>query len=191
LEEHPEGLVLVFVKMKHGADRLVQQLAKIGIRAEAIHGNKSQGARERALENFRTGRTRVLIATDIAARGIDVKGITLVVNFDIPNEPESYVHRIGRTARAGAEGLALAFCDPSERGFVNSIERLIKQTIPVIREHPYAKAGSSSEPAKPKVVVRQDGRLQRSSRKAQTSEPGRGSPGRRRSRHRSSRASSG
>jgi ATP-dependent RNA helicase RhlE len=116
LEEHPAGLVLVFVKMKHGANRLVEQLAKMGIGAEAIHGNKSQGARERALENFRSGRTRVLIATDIAARGIDVKGITLVVNYDIPNEPESYVHRIGRTARAGAEGLALAFCDSSERG---------------------------------------------------------------------------
>jgi ATP-dependent RNA helicase RhlE len=172
LEKHPEGLVLVFVKMKHGADRLVQQLAKIGVRAEAIHGNKSQNARERALENFRAGRTRVLIATDIAARGIDVKGISLVINFDIPNEPESYVHRIGRTARAGAEGLALAFCDPSERGFINSIERLIKQTIPVIKEHPYAKPSANGEPVSPKVTVRQDGSPHWQSRKPKSAAPG-------------------
>ena len=158
LEKYPDGLVLVFVKMKHGANRLVEQLEKTGVRAEAIHGNKSQTARERALENFRSGRTRVLIATDIAARGIDVKGITLVVNFDIPNEPESYVHRIGRTARAGAEGLALAFCDHTERDFIRGIERLIQQTIPVITDHPYAKA-ANSDPGAPKPVMRQDGRL--------------------------------
>ena len=106
IQGQPEGLILVFVRMKHGANRLVEQLGRAGIAAEAIHGNKSQGARLRALENFRTGKSRVLVATDIAARGIDVKGISLVVNYDIPNEPESYVHRIGRTARAGAEGIA-------------------------------------------------------------------------------------
>lgn len=181
LEKYPDGLVLVFVKMKHGANRLVEQLEKTGVRAEAIHGNKSQGARERALENFRSGRTRVLIATDIAARGIDVKGISLVVNFDIPNEPESYVHRIGRTARAGAEGLALAFCDHTERGFIRDIERLIKQTIPVIEDHPYAKAGSAGEAPKAKPVMRQDGRLDWKPRKTSSSAPGRRFSGGRRS----------
>ncbi len=138
LGEHPNGLVLVFSRTKHGANKLVKALAGHGIRAEAIHGNKSQTARERALEQFRTGRNRVLIATDIAARGIDVKGITLVINFDIPNEPESYVHRIGRTARAGAEGLAIAFCEPEERDDLRGIERLIRQTLPVLESHPYA-----------------------------------------------------
>lgn len=131
LQEQKEGLVLVFVKMKHRANRVVEQLARCGIGAVAIHGNKSQTARERALEQFRSGESRVLVATDIAARGIDVKGITLVVNFDIPNEPESYVHRIGRTARAGAVGVAVALCDPEERQFLKSIERLIQQSIPV------------------------------------------------------------
>ena len=140
LQKHPEGLVLVFVRMKHAANRLAEQLDKDGIRAEAIHGNKSQGARERALENFRKGRSRVLIATDIAARGIDVKGISLVVNFDLSEEPEAYVHRIGRTARAGAEGLAIAFCDRSERDMLRGIERLIRKTIPVLRDHPFADA---------------------------------------------------
>lgn len=182
LEKHPDGLVLVFVKMKHGANRLVDQLDKIGIRSEAIHGNKSQSARERALENFRSGRTRVLIATDIAARGIDVKGISLVVNFDIPNEPETYVHRIGRTARAGAEGLALAFCDSTERAFIRDIERLIKRTIPVIEDHPYAKEGTAAEPPKPKLRVRENGSPQWKPRKSSSSGPGgRSSGGRRKS----------
>ncbi len=138
LTEHPQGLVLVFVKMKHRANRLVEQLDRHGVRAAAIHGNKSQGARERALEEFRSGHTRVLVATDIAARGIDVKGITLVINYDIPNEPESYVHRIGRTARAGAEGAAVAFCEHAERTFLRDIERLINQSIPVNHDHPHA-----------------------------------------------------
>ncbi|MEZ0299923.1 MAG: DEAD/DEAH box helicase, partial [Candidatus Methylacidiphilales bacterium] len=146
LTEHPEGLVLVFVRMKHSANRLVDNLERDGIRADAIHGNKSQAARERALQGFRTGRTRVLVATDIAARGIDVKGISLVVNFDLPEEPESYVHRIGRTARAGAEGLAISFCDRSERGLIRTIERLIRQAVPVVKDHPFVKA--SSEPAR-------------------------------------------
>jgi ATP-dependent RNA helicase RhlE len=158
LEKHPVGLVLVFVRMKHGANRLVEQLEKSGIRAEAIHGNKSQSARERALENFRSGRTRVLIATDIAARGIDVKGVALVVNFDIPNEPESYVHRIGRTARAGADGLAIAFCDPTERAFIRDIEKLIKQTIPVITDHPHPQSANTGTP-RAKPIMRQNGEL--------------------------------
>jgi ATP-dependent RNA helicase RhlE len=142
LKEHPEGLVLVFVRMKHAANRLAEQLAKSGVRAEAIHGNKSQGARERALHNFRTGHSRLLVATDIAARGIDVKGISLVINYDISEEPESYVHRIGRTARAGAEGIAISFADRSEHGLIRSIERLIRRTISVIQDHPFAKDGN-------------------------------------------------
>ena len=147
LKKHHEGLVLVFVRMKHGANRLVENLDKLGIRADAIHGNKSQGARQKALENFRTGKTRVLVATDIAARGIDVKGVALVVNYDLPEEPESYVHRIGRTARAGADGIAIAFCDRDERGLLKQVERLIRQTVPVLRDHPFAKAGEAGHSA--------------------------------------------
>jgi len=141
LQEHQKGpnsgLTLVFSRTKHGANRLSEQLSKAGVRAEAIHGNKSQGARERALENFRTGRSPVLVATDIAARGIDVKGITLVINYDLPNEPESYVHRIGRTARAGAEGVAVAFCNREEMEFLRDIEKLIRKTLVVNSEHPF------------------------------------------------------
>ncbi|MBX3189969.1 MAG: DEAD/DEAH box helicase [Labilithrix sp.] len=122
---------LVFTRTKHGANRLVEQLDRAGIDAAAIHGNKSQGARERALEGFRNGSIPVLIATDLAARGIDVEGISHVVNYDLPNVPEQYVHRIGRTARAGAEGRAISFCDVEERGMLADIEKLIRQRIPV------------------------------------------------------------
>ena len=120
----------MFTRTKHGADKVVRQLSQKGLAAEAIHGNKSQGQRDRALAAFRNGRVRTLIATDIAARGIDVDGISHVVNYDLPNVPESYVHRIGRTARAGAEGIAISFCDGEERAFLRSIERLIGITIP-------------------------------------------------------------
>jgi ATP-dependent RNA helicase RhlE len=130
--------VLVFTRTKHGANRLSQQLDKSGIRSEAIHGNKSQGARQRALDAFKAGRVRVLVATDIAARGIDVDGVSHVINFDLPNEPESYVHRIGRTARAGASGVALSFCSSDERGFLRDIERLTRQPIQVVDRHPFA-----------------------------------------------------
>ncbi len=122
--------VLVFTRTKHGADKVVRQLVQKGLPAEAIHGNKSQGQRDRVLAAFRNGRVRILIATDIAARGIDVEGISHVVNYDLPNIPESYVHRIGRTARAGAEGVAISFCDGEERSFLRSIEKLIGMTIP-------------------------------------------------------------
>ena len=145
INQHPKGLILAFVRMKHMANKVVDQLAKSGVKAEAIHGNKSQGARQRALENFRSGQSRVLIATDIAARGIDVKGITLVFNYDLPEEPESYVHRIGRTARAGLDGKAIAFCDSSERNLLRSIERLTRQTIPVLKGHPFEGAGTSNQ----------------------------------------------
>ncbi len=129
---------LVFTRTKHGANRLVEKLDRARIRAEAIHSNKSQSARERALANFKAGKTRVLVATDIASRGLDVDDVTHVINFDLPNELESYVHRIGRTARAGAEGVAYSFCDVEERKYLKDIEKLINLRVPVVEEHPYA-----------------------------------------------------
>jgi len=128
---------IVFTRTKRGASRVAEQLQRARIDADAIHGNKSQGARERALGAFRNGRMRVLVATDIAARGIDVDGISHVINYDLPNVPESYVHRIGRTARAGAAGIAWAFCDADESPFLVDIQRLIQQRIPVNEAHPF------------------------------------------------------
>jgi ATP-dependent RNA helicase RhlE len=141
------GRSLVFTRTKHGADKVVKALIKSGIPAEAIHGNKSQNNRERTLANFRNGKVRILVATDIAARGIDVDGISHVVNYDIPNEPESYVHRIGRTARAGAEGIAISFCDRDEVSYLRGIERLIKISIAVTdrRANPQAHAPGPRE----------------------------------------------
>ncbi|HEX8193449.1 MAG TPA: DEAD/DEAH box helicase [Allosphingosinicella sp.] len=123
--------VLIFSRTKHGADRIVKQLAAAGIPAAAIHGNKSQPQRERALADFKGGRVKILIATDIAARGIDVSGVSHVVNFDLPNVSEQYVHRIGRTARAGATGIAIAFCAEDERPYLRGIEKLTRQKIEV------------------------------------------------------------
>jgi ATP-dependent RNA helicase RhlE len=123
---------IVFTRTKHRADQVAKHLVAAGVEAAAIHGNKSQNQRERALGGFRDGRTKVLVATDIAARGIDVEGVSHVVNFDLPDVPESYVHRIGRTARAGAEGLAISFCSPEERGDWRGIENLIRQQVPVM-----------------------------------------------------------
>ncbi len=128
---------LVFTRTKHGANRVVKHLARKGIRAEPIHGNKSQTSRQTALKNFRTGKTRVLVATDVASRGIDVDDISHVIQFDLPNEPETYVHRIGRTGRAGAEGIALAFCSDEERPYLKDIEKLIRMRVPVIQDHPH------------------------------------------------------
>jgi len=138
---------IVFTRTKHGANRLVEQLDRAGIRSAAIHGNKSQNARERALEGFRTGDLPVLVATDLAARGIDVEGISHVVNYDLPDVAEQYVHRIGRTARAGADGKAIAFCDEDERGLLRDIEKLIRQRIPVVE-------GSHGTPDRGKVSPR-------------------------------------
>ncbi len=130
--------VLVFTRTKHGANRVAEILAKAHVGAAAIHGNKSQNARERALQNFKDGVVRVLVATDIAARGIDIESISHVINFELPNVPEQYVHRIGRTARAGATGIAVSFCDREEREFLVDIERLTKQRVPVVTGHPFA-----------------------------------------------------
>lgn len=128
--------VLVFSRTKHGANKIVKKLVKSGVQAEPIHGNKSQTARQRALQNFMSGKTRVLVATDVVARGIDVEDISHVIQFDLSNEPETYVHRIGRTGRAGAEGIALAFCATDERPYLKDIEKLIRMRVPVVKDHP-------------------------------------------------------
>ena len=140
--------VIVFARTKHRANRVAEHLAKSGGEVEAIHGNKSQGARLRALKRFRAGDARVLVATDIAARGIDVDGVTHVVNYELPNDPESYVHRIGRTARAGASGVAYSFCDPAERPYLLGIERLLRRRLTVIGDGPAAIAAAEESPAK-------------------------------------------
>jgi ATP-dependent RNA helicase RhlE len=134
--------VLVFTRTKHGADKVARQLVHSGLEADAIHGNKSQSSRERALQRFRAGTLRVLVATDIAARGIDVDGVSHVINYDLPREPEAYVHRIGRTGRAGASGAAVSFCDESERGSLRDIERLIRRSIEVDQDHAFHAASA-------------------------------------------------
>ena len=128
---------LVFTRTKHGADKVVKDLVKAGITAEAIHGNKSQNARQRALSNFKSQETRVLVATDIAARGIDIDELSTVINYELPNIPETYVHRIGRTGRAGASGVSMSFCDAEEKDFLRDIEKLIGKQIPVVTNQPY------------------------------------------------------
>lgn len=133
LRAEPQVRAIVFTKTKHGAERLAKMLQREEIRADAIHGNKSQGARQRALLAFRSPRPPVLVATDVAARGIDVDGVTHVINFDLPQEIETYTHRIGRTARAGAAGIAITFCEPQERRSLREIEKCIRQTLPVVR----------------------------------------------------------
>jgi len=130
--------VLVFTRTKHGADKLVKILDRASVKAAAIHGNKSQNARQKALSFFKEGKIRVLVATDIAARGIDVDQLSYVVNFDLPNQPETYVHRIGRTGRAGLSGSAVSFCDHEERAFLQDINKLTGQSIPMVADHPYA-----------------------------------------------------
>ncbi|QJD80648.1 DEAD/DEAH box helicase [Spirosoma rhododendri] len=137
LEDSRIKSVLVFARTKHGADRVAKDLVKAGIQAEAIHGNKSQNARQRALTNFKSRETRVLVATDIAARGIDVDELSHVINYELPNIPETYVHRIGRTGRAGHDGIALSFCDEEETEYLRDIHKLIGKKVPVIEEHPY------------------------------------------------------
>lgn len=144
-EEIPTALV--FTRTKFGADKVARNLTRMGIHAEAIHGNKSQSARQKALANFKSRRTRVLVATDIAARGIDVDNLSHVINFELPNEAETYVHRIGRTGRAGLQGKALSFCSGEERKHLNSISRLINKQIDVVKEHPYSDKQASAASA--------------------------------------------
>ena len=187
LQDRNVGRALVFTRTKHGANKVAKKLAQSHVNAEAIHGNKSQNARQRALESFRKGQTRVLVATDIAARGIDVEGITHVINFDLPNIPESYVHRIGRTARAGADGMAISFCDQEERAYLRDIERLIRQQVPVVHGHPWESPIPYSESKPPRPQGRPG--PSRPSRAPQARRPqpryrgGRGAPGGARSPH--------
>jgi len=140
---------LVFTRTKHGANRVAESLVRAGVVAEAIHGNKSQNARERALASFKAGTTRVLVATDIAARGIDIDGVTHVINFDLPEVAEAYVHRIGRTARAGASGIAFSFCDSEERSLLWAIERLIRMKVNVVEDHPLRGVAAPPMPKEP------------------------------------------
>jgi len=137
IEEKRPDKVLVFSRTKHGCNRIVRQLGQDGIEALPIHGNKSQGARENALRRFRNGTLQVLVATDVASRGIDVSDISHVINLDLPNEPEVYVHRIGRTGRAGQAGITIAFCDENEGEYLRAIEKMIRQDIPVDEDHPF------------------------------------------------------
>ncbi|MGB1113073.1 MAG: DEAD/DEAH box helicase, partial [Schleiferiaceae bacterium] len=139
-----EGSVLVFGRTKHGCDKVVRILNKKGVKAAAIHGNKSQGARQKALKSFKAGELKVLVATDIAARGIDISGLEHVVNYELPNIAETYVHRIGRTGRADASGGSVSLCAADEREYLKDIEKLIKASIPLIEDHPFA-AGAAEE----------------------------------------------
>jgi ATP-dependent RNA helicase RhlE len=149
LKDQAIARALVFSRTKHGADRVAEQLERAGVRAEAIHGNKSQSARQRALASFREGHARVLVATDIAARGIDIDGITHVINYELPNVPESYVHRIGRTARAGAAGIAISLCDATERPYLRDIEKLTRQNLTVVADHHF-RPGAQAAAAAPR-----------------------------------------
>jgi ATP-dependent RNA helicase RhlE len=155
LEADDHHRVLVFTRTKRRAESVSRQLRMDGVRADAIHSDKSQNARNRALHGFRSGRTRVLVATDIAARGLDVKDISHVVNYDLPHEPESYVHRIGRTGRAGASGVAYSFCSQMERSALRDIERLIGRRIPAVGE---ARDSAAASPRKANPSDRKSGK---------------------------------
>ena len=169
IKERNVDKAIVFTRTKHGANRLVRQLGHADIEAVAIHGNKSQGARTRALSQFKNGDIPILIATDIASRGIDVEGISHVFNFDLPNIPESYVHRIGRTARAGKSGSAFGFCDASESGYLVGIQRLLGHDIPVIEDHPYHFPDAIPKPGQKPGEIRK--KKSRTSRAATQKQP--------------------
>jgi ATP-dependent RNA helicase RhlE len=149
LEQRPSDSVLVFSRTKHGANKIVKKLDQAGIQSAAIHGNKSQGARQKALGDFKEGKLKVLVATDIAARGIDVEELSLVVNYDLPNVSETYVHRIGRTGRASASGIALSFCDKEERPYLRDIEKLIKQEVPRMPQHQFVDDDDDEQETEP------------------------------------------
>ena len=170
---------LVFTRTKHGADKVTKDLNKAGIKAEAIHGNKSQNARQRALSNFKSQDTRVLVATDIAARGIDVDDLSTVINYELPNVPETYVHRIGRTGRAGASGTSISFCDAEEKEFLKDIQKLIGKSIPVVENHPFP-----LDHSKPFIPQPKANRGQSHSRKSNRSAHSSGNRSKSRGRHR-------
>ncbi len=171
LKKEEVGGALIFTRTKHGADKVVRKLAQLELKAAAIHGNKSQNNRERALEKFRSGELKFLVATDIAARGIDVDHVTHVINFNLPEDPKSYVHRIGRTARAGREGVAISFCDQQEMSLLKSIEKHIKLKIPVNEKQPFhenlnpkANSAAPSTKGKKKLSMSKKARRRRSFR---------------------------
>jgi ATP-dependent RNA helicase RhlE len=160
LKDKAIASVLVFTRTKHGANKVAKDLVSAGITADAIHGNKSQNARQNALNNFKTGKIRVLVATDIAARGIDIDDLSLVVNFELPNVPETYVHRIGRTGRAGLSGLAYSFCDDEEKAYLKDIQKLIGRQVPVIGDHPFpmsATPGNQEKTSEKKPAIQKKG----------------------------------
>jgi ATP-dependent RNA helicase RhlE len=181
LKEELEGSVLVFGRTKHGCDKVVRILDKKGVSAAAIHGNKRQNARQKALKGFKEGKVRVLVATDIAARGIDISGLEHVVNYELPNISETYVHRIGRTGRAEASGSSISFCAADERGYLKDIEKLIKAAVPLVEEHPFTE-GAAEEWSVPenRIPAKQGQRSQRTSRgpKKGGGNPRSGAPGR-------------
>ena len=166
LEAHENDRALVFARTKHGAERLMKQLERTGFAAASIHGNKSQGQRDRALAGFRDGSIRVLVATDVAARGIDVPGVGAVYNFDLPNVPESYIHRIGRTARAGASGQAIAFCSPEEMADLRSIEKLLGGTVRIAGGRPWQEARETAQPSRRKPAPSHRSGRRRAQRRA-------------------------
>jgi len=161
LKDNVINTALVFTRTKHGADRVAKDLNRAGVIAEAIHGNKSQNARQRALSNFKSQQTRVLVATDIAARGIDIDELSHVINYELPNIPETYVHRIGRTGRAGASGISISFCDGEEKAYLKDIQKLIGKSVPVAENNPYPMNDTSmdriSAPPKPQNQNRSQG----------------------------------
>ncbi|MDT7827321.1 DEAD/DEAH box helicase [Pricia sp. S334] len=181
--ERPEASVLVFSRTKHGANKIVKKLAQGDIRSAAIHGNKSQAARQKALGAFKEGKLRILIATDIAARGIDVEALDLVINYDLPNVPETYVHRIGRTGRADASGMALSFCDKEERPYLKDIEKLIKQEVPRMPEHQFVD-GDEEDATEPEPRRKQNPDRNRSRNRTRSRSNYRGGTSRNRSRNR-------
>ncbi len=166
LKDKSMDRALVFTRTKHGADKIVKELVKVGFKALAIHGNKSQNARQNALKDFKAGNTRVLVATDIAARGIDIDDLSHVINFELPNVPETYVHRIGRTGRAGASGIAISFCDAEEKGELKDILKLIGKPIPLVTEHPYPMSATEMAVSMPKKDNRSFSRNSNSSHKS-------------------------
>lgn len=149
---------VIFARTKHGADRIAKHLTQANIKAAALHGDKSQEQRQRNLQNFKSGRVRIMVATDIAARGIDIDDITHVINYDLPNVPETYVHRIGRTGRAGNTGIAISFCDREERIFLRDINKVTNQHIPAVEEHPFLPSGNTNAAPRQKPQGQQHGR---------------------------------
>ncbi|MFZ1706171.1 MAG: DEAD/DEAH box helicase [Saprospiraceae bacterium] len=171
IETSVADATLVFTRTKHGADKVVKILNRSNLLAEAIHGNKSQNARQKALNQFKSGITKVLVATDIAARGIDIDELALVINFELPNIPETYVHRIGRTGRAGASGKAISFCDIEERPYLKDIQKLIGKEIPVIDEHPYPTTNQVVVETNPKPNGNRNGRNHGPSNNSKSGQP--------------------